>query len=306
MNARADRCAWEAVQGSSAQGKSLTVRFDRTLTTSDAPDAAAFSVEPATPGEAPAVESAAFAAGGTAVVLGLSRAVARGEALTVRYTRPDAGDGLWDTDGNELASFSASVERDETALPALSVGDARAAEGGTLAFVVRLDAPSEQEVTVAYQTVDGTAVAGADYRAASGTLVFAPGELEQTAPVATLADERSEREEALVLSLSDATGATIADAHGVGFVTNVASEQPLTASFAGAPAKHDGEGAFSFGLTFSEEVRLSFRTLKESALVVDNGRVTQAQRVVKGENRRWTVTVQPASLEDVAVALLSS
>lgn len=320
VNARAHRCVWRAVHGSSAQGKSLTVRFDRTLVTSDAPDPAAFSVERATTeeaaatgaeaddAEAPAVESAAFAAEGKAVVLGLSRAVAHGESLTVRYTRPEAGDGLWDTEGNELASFSGVPVEDgsaDTSGPALSVGDARAKEGATLAFVVRLDAPSEREVTVAYETVDGTAVAGADYRAASGTLTFAPGEREQTVPVATFADERSEGEEALMLSLSNAAGATIADAHGLGLVTNVAPEQPLTASFEGVPAEHDEEGAFSFGLTFSEEVKLSFRTLKESALVVQNGRVTQAQRVVKGENRRWTVTVRPASLEDVAVALLS-
>ena len=78
---------------------------------------------------------------------------------------------------------------------------------------------------------------------------------------------------------------------------------PLTASFDGAPSEHDGEGAFSFGLTFSEEVKLSFRTLKESALVVENGRVTKATRVVKGENRRWTVTVKPDSFEDVVVTL---
>ena len=77
----------------------------------------------------------------------------------------------------------------------------------------------------------------------------------------------------------------------------------LTAAFHGVPGEHDGERAFSFGLTFSEEVKLSFRALKGPALVVANGRVTKAKRVAKGENRRWTITVQPASFEDVSVTL---
>ena len=102
-------------------------------------------------------------------------------------------------------------------------------------------------------------------------------------------------------------GATIADGEALGLVTDgfapIVIGEPLTASFDGAPSEHDGEGAFSFGLTFSEEVKLSFRTLKESALVVENGRVTKATRAVKGENRRWTVTVKPDSLEDVVVTL---
>ena len=78
---------------------------------------------------------------------------------------------------------------------------------------------------------------------------------------------------------------------------------PLTAEFNGVPAEHDGERAFSFTLAFSEEVKLSFRTLRDVSLRVGHGRVTKAKRVAQGENRRWTVTVRPDSLEDVTVAL---
>ena len=78
---------------------------------------------------------------------------------------------------------------------------------------------------------------------------------------------------------------------------------PLTAEFLRMPAEHDGERAFSFGLAFSEEVKLSFRTLRDVALRVGNGRATKAKRVAQGENRRWTVTVKPDSFEDVTVSL---
>ena len=82
-----------------------------------------------------------------------------------------------------------------------------------------------------------------------------------------------------------------------------APEAALTAAFHGVPGEHDGESAFSFSLTFSEEVKLSYRALRGPALVVTNGRVTKAKRVAKGENRRWTITVQPDSFEDVEVTL---
>ena len=60
----------------------------------------------------------------------------------------------------------------------LSVADAEAEEGTdpALAFAVTLDRARTQETTVNYATSDGTATAGADYTAKSGTLTFAPGE----------------------------------------------------------------------------------------------------------------------------------
>ena len=61
---------------------------------------------------------------------------------------------------------------------ALSVADAAVEEGpgATLGFVVTLDRARHATVTVDYATADGTAVAEADYTAASGKLIFAPGE----------------------------------------------------------------------------------------------------------------------------------
>ncbi len=79
---------------------------------------------------------------------------------------------------------------------------------------------------------------------------------------------------------------------------------PLTAEFRAAPAEHDGRTAFSFELHFSENVPgLSFRTLRDSAFRVTNGRVTGARRLAQGNNRRWAVNVQPSAPETVTVHL---
>ena len=110
--------------------------------------------------------------------------------------------------------------------PALSVADASAPEGGTLAFAVTLDPAAPGAVSVDWATSDGTAKAGTDYTAASGTLVFAPGETSKTVRVAVLADEEAEGAETMVLTLSTASGAGLADARATGTVSDPAEVAP--------------------------------------------------------------------------------
>ena len=89
-------------------------------------------------------------------------------------------------------------------------------------------------------------------------------------------------------------------------VTAAVAGQPLTASFHDVPASHGGkDSAFSFGLVFSEALvrQLSSATLRNEALSATNATVVRTKRVVKGDNRRWTVTVQPDSGADVTVSL---
>ena len=107
-------------------------------------------------------------------------------------------------------------------LPALSVADARAEEGTdeTIDFAVTLDAASRGRVTVDYATSDGTAKAGADYTAASGTLTFTAGETAKTVAVTVLDDAIDEGEETFTLTLSNPSGATIADGTATGTITN--------------------------------------------------------------------------------------
>lgn len=79
---------------------------------------------------------------------------------------------------HEVAYTPTSVTLTVRALPVVNVSDAVIIEGAsgtsTLGFQVSLDTASSQEVRVDYATGDGTAVAGSDYTATSGTLIFAP------------------------------------------------------------------------------------------------------------------------------------
>ena len=105
---------------------------------------------------------------------------------------------------------------------ALSVADARIDEApnAVLAFQVTLNRAAAGTVTVGYATADGTATAGADYTAASGTLTFDPDETEKTVNVPVLDDAHDDDEETLTLTLSNATGARIRDAEATGTIEN--------------------------------------------------------------------------------------
>ena len=68
---------------------------------------------------------------------------------------------------------------------------------------------------------------------------------------------------------------------------------PLTASAHDVPSSHDGSAAFTFELRFSEELPLSYVTLRDHAFTVDGGTVKKAERITKGSNVRWRITVEP-------------
>ena len=54
--------------------------------------------------------------------------------------------------------------------------------------MVTLSAASTSPVTVQYATSDGTAVAGTDYTAQTGTVTFAPGQTSRLIPLVTLSN----------------------------------------------------------------------------------------------------------------------
>ena len=111
-------------------------------------------------------------------------------------------------------------------IPAVSVADAEAVEGPgvQLAFVVTLNRgvkATDGTVTVDYATSNGSATAGSDYTATSGTLTFGVGQSSKTVNVTLLDDAHDEGNETMSLLLSNPVGMTIADGEGIGTISNV-------------------------------------------------------------------------------------
>ncbi|HUQ32737.1 MAG TPA: Calx-beta domain-containing protein [Pyrinomonadaceae bacterium] len=108
--------------------------------------------------------------------------------------------------------------------PGISINDAAVTEGNDetadAVFTVTLSSVSSSAVTVNFATADGTAAAGSDYEARTGTLSFAPGETSKTITVAVNGDTSFESNETFFVNLSGATNASITDNQGVGTINN--------------------------------------------------------------------------------------
>jgi hypothetical protein len=128
-----------------------------------------------------------------------------------------------DSVSNGTSEFSA-CSNSAPPLPTLSINNVSANEGNSgltpFVFTVTLSAASASTVTVAYATADGTANAGSDYNATSGTLTFNPGITTQTITVNVIGDTIVEPNETFFVNLSSPTNATLAVAQGTGTIIN--------------------------------------------------------------------------------------
>jgi hypothetical protein len=96
--------------------------------------------------------------------------------------------------------------------PTVALNTATASVGesaGAINLTITLSAAAPMTVTVNYATSDGTATAGSDYSATSGTLTFAPGVSSQSISMPILSDLSDEPNETLTLTLSAPSGARL-------------------------------------------------------------------------------------------------
>ena len=109
----------------------------------------------------------------------------------------------------------------------LAINDVTVSEGGGSAvFNVRLSGQSNVAVTVAYGTSNGTAIAGLDYTATNGTLVFQPGQQAKTIAVAVSDDTLQEGNETFTVSLSNPQNATLLKGVGTATIEDNDGTQP--------------------------------------------------------------------------------
>ncbi len=140
----------------------------------------------------------------------------------------------------------------------VTAGDASISEGSVedshyVSIPIYLTEASTSTVTVHYATANGSALAGEDYVAQSGTLTFAPGVMQQNILVAVIADSIVEGNETFTVTLSDPSdGASILDGSATGTILN---DDVVTATLSIAAASADkaegerGATAFTFTVT---------------------------------------------------------
>ncbi len=139
------------------------------------------------------------------------------ETVVVTLSNPSAGTAI------ATASGTGTITDNDT--PSFSVNSPSVAEGDSsttnLVFTVTLSPAPAAQATVNYASSDGTATAGTDYTAVSGTLTFSAGDTSKTITIVVTGDTAYEANETVVITLSSAsTGTNIATATGTGTITN--------------------------------------------------------------------------------------
>jgi len=90
-------------------------------------------------------------------------------------------------------------------------------------FTISLNQPSNQIVKVDYKTMNGTAQAGSDYKAVSGTLTFQPGQMSKTVTVTVFDNSGPEAiVENFFLDISNPHNAILLNHQGTGEIAEFA------------------------------------------------------------------------------------
>ncbi len=87
-------------------------------------------------------------------------------------------------------------------------------------FTVSLSGVASQAVSVNYATANGTAIAGIDYAAKSGTLIIPVGASSRFIAITVFGDRTFEPNETFFVNLTGAVNASIADSQGVATIRN--------------------------------------------------------------------------------------
>ena len=130
------------------------------------------------------------------------------------------------TNGTIADGLGVGTITNDDPLPIISISsssvrtEGAAGTSGNAQFDVFLSNPSSQTITVSFATANGTATAGSDYVATSGTLTFNPGETSKSIPVQVTGDNVDETDENYVVTLSSPTNAMIGAVQGVGTIVD--------------------------------------------------------------------------------------
>ncbi|MCB1094216.1 MAG: hypothetical protein KDN22_01435 [Verrucomicrobiae bacterium] len=191
------------------------------------------------------------------------------------------------------ASGTATITDDDLP-PAVSIADATAAEGSAgLVFVVSIAGTSVQAGSVSYATSNGTALAGSDYTAASGTLSIPAGTTTLSIPVQVIDDLLDEADlETLTLTLMNPVNVTLADGTATGSITD--NDSPGTVSVADVTvAENAGQASFVISVSGASDVQRSvaYATMNGTALAGSDYTATSGTATFEAGVNSVTVNV---------------
>ena len=209
----------------------------------------------------------------------------QGQTIKVRVTFTDDRDNAETLTSEATVAVVAAPNRDATGAPTISgtpqVDQTLTADTSSIA-----DEDGLTNVSYEYQWI----AEESDIEGATGSSYTLKGvQKGQTIQVRVSFTDDADNDETLT---SDATEAV------------AAKPTPLTVRLVFPVAGHHGaSNVFTFDIRFSEEIPLSYKTLKFHAFTVTGGSILKAQRMDKPSNIKWRIMVRPDSSEDVTIVL---
>ena len=168
-----------------------------------------------------------LAAGIAALMLSVNPTLTENEIRTILHNTCDKVGGVTYVNGThpEYGFGRVNAARAvESAMPSLSVNDVIATEGspgtpGTATFTITLSAATVRAVTLEWNTVNGTALAGTNFTAANGMITIPIGATAAQVSVNLIGGVLAQPSVNFSLHLANPTNATIFRSNGKGTIT---------------------------------------------------------------------------------------
>ena len=209
-------------------------------------------------------------------------------------------------DGTGIVTIS-----DDDAPPTITITDATVTEGNSgttpATFTVTLSHASGNPVTVQYATANGTATAGADYTAGSGTLTFNPGVTSLPIAVPVVGETAAEPNETFAVNLTAPVNGVFGDNQGAGTIINDDSGTVVTtATF---PVLAGGDDVNEEGTTFTanastvwvgsgETALTSYAGFRFTGVTIPPGAVISSARLeLRSSSSQWLTTAFEFGIE---------
>ena len=225
------------------------------------------------------------------------------ETFTVRLSNPgnatlENQEGVGTITEDDLRTSRPTIRdsRADSLRPTLRIDDAAPvaeASGAAAVFTVTLSGANSQDVTAAYATSNGTAVAGSDYTATSSTLTIQAGARTGTIQVPILDDSVDEPNETFTVRLSNPTNATILDDEGVGTIAD--NDGPPSLSIDDATVTEASGAVAEFTVRLSEasgqDVTVNYTTSNGTAVAGSDYTRTSGKLTFAASETEQTITV---------------
>jgi len=150
-----------------------------------------------------------------------------------------------------MSCTKSSVVKNNEIKPTVEIKNAtvdRQKTFATIRFYVDLSEASDKQVSVEYNTSDGSAKAGSDFKTATGTLTFQPGERELSVDVTVMGDSLRQSEQTFYVQLSNPSDCKISVDKATGTIINDGTYLPTDTTGYDTPTSYAG-----YKLVWSDE-----------------------------------------------------